>query len=140
MIDPSSTRHWRNGIDLGTADNDEIEGFIEWRIKVYKREEWQGKDLWEVFEDDFEGFTKETFHGGGKDATRKLRNCLRAKGVYVPKDRKLIATNLELVLKEYQEWPADDKERPVQEANPANVRALSDSPLLTPRKLTVAAL
>src|SRR6266516_5585907 len=111
----TSTRRWRNGIDLGSADSDEIEGFIEWRIKVYKREEWQGKDLWEVFEDDFEGFTKETFQGGGKDATRKLRDCLRTKGVYVPKDRRPITTNLELVLKEYQEWPADDKERQVQE-------------------------
>jgi hypothetical protein len=65
----------------------------------------------------FEGFT---FQGGGNDATRKLGDCLWAKGVYIPKDRKLITTNLELVLKEYQEWPADDKERSVQEANPAN--------------------
>ena len=117
--DPSiasmSTKRWRNGIDLETADNDEIEGFIEWRIKVYKRKEWRGKDLWEVFEEDFEGFKKETFQGGGRDATRELRDCLRAKGVYIPKDIKLITANLELALNEYQEWPADNKEGPVQD-------------------------
>ena len=39
----------------------EVEGFIEWRIKAYKREEWRGKYLWEVFEDGFEGFTKKHF-------------------------------------------------------------------------------
>ena len=114
-IASTSTKRWRNGIDLETADNDEVEGFIEWRIKVYKREEWRGKDLWEVFEDDFEGFKKETFQGGGKDATRELRDCLWANGVYVPRDRKLTTANLELVLNEYQEWPADDKEGPIQE-------------------------
>jgi len=131
-IASTSTKRWRNGIDLETADNDEIEGFIEWRIKVYKREEWRGKDLWEVFEDDFEGFTKETFQGGGKDATRKLRDCLRAKGVYVPKDRKLITANLELVLNEHQEWPADDKEGPIQEL-------ITPSPYLPPTLPTFAA-
>jgi hypothetical protein len=131
-IASANTKRWRNGIDLETADNDEIEGFIEWRIKVYKREEWRGKDLWEVFEDDFEGFTKETFQGGGKDATRKLRDCLRAKGVYVPKDRKLITANLELVLNEYQEWPADDKEGPIQEL-------ITPSPYLPPTLPTFTA-
>jgi len=81
-------------------------------------------------EDDFEGFTKETFQGGGKDATRKLRDCLRANGVYVPNDRKLTTANLELVLNEYQEWPADDKEGPFKNlllrlSNPTFLR-LSD--------------
>ena len=90
------------------------------RRRGYNREEWRGKYLWEVFEDDFEGFTKETFQKGGKDATRKLRDCqcLRAKGIYIPKDRKLIAANLESALNGYQE-PADDEERPVQPARTA---------------------
>ncbi|KAN0069718.1 hypothetical protein V8E54_012024 [Elaphomyces granulatus] len=41
-IASTNTKRWRNGIDLETADNDEVEGFIEWRIKVYKREEKAG--------------------------------------------------------------------------------------------------
>jgi len=46
------------------------------------------------FEDDFEGL-EETFQGGGKDATRELRDCLREKGVYVPKTENSLRTNLD---------------------------------------------
>ena len=128
----TSTKRWRNRIDRETADDDEVEGFIEWRIKVYNREEWRGKYLWEVFEDDFEGFTKETFQKGGKDATRKLRDCLRAKGIYIPKDRKLIAANLESALNGYQEWPVDDEERPVQDLPPDERLSPEEEPSVQP--------
>jgi hypothetical protein len=76
-IASTSTKRWRNGIHHEIADDDEVEGFIKW----HNQETWRGRDLWEVFEDDFEGFTKETFQGGGKDATRKLRDCLRERGI-----------------------------------------------------------
>jgi hypothetical protein len=84
----SATKHWNTGpIDL------------------------QDDNLWEVFKDDFPGFTTETFKNCHPIDIQRLRLLLRTNGVWVLKDpRTTVAQSLYNTLSEQvqSEWPEDD--------------------------------
>ncbi|RKF83057.1 hypothetical protein GcM3_017022 [Golovinomyces cichoracearum] len=89
-------RDWAAGINLLTDTDEYVKEFIKNRIQVYKSEEHKGDDLWWDFYDYFKEFTDpESFLRTGTELPRRLRDTLRARGVYPPKDKKLIASNLD---------------------------------------------
>ena len=66
--------------DLTEGD---INGYIAWRIAIWKDSQYRDRELWIAFIDDFEDFKKDTFDIASKDYRSKLRDFLRANGVYV---------------------------------------------------------
>ncbi|KHJ33258.1 hypothetical protein EV44_g3270 [Erysiphe necator] len=109
----SKLRDYSRGIDLLKDTDEDVLKFIGNRVEEYALHEHQGDDLWWYFYDDFKEFTKaESFIRAGKELPRRLRDVLRKRGGYIPKDKKSIAGNLVALLKldEPPVWPATDKE------------------------------
>ncbi|KAI6248146.1 hypothetical protein HI914_03756 [Erysiphe necator] len=72
------------------------------RIETYKLDEHQGDDLWWDFYNDFHQFTTvEDFLRAGIELPRRLRDTLRLRGIYIPKDKKLDEPPI---------WPTSDKD------------------------------
>ena len=70
------------------------------------------EELWESFQEDFEGWTEELFTFGHKRVRSTLRDFLRDHGVYVG-GPKYISQQLFALTKEekYKEWPVEEIER-----------------------------
>ena len=62
-----------------------INGYILWTIEVYKIHGYKDMGLWEVFREDYEGWTTATFKVANKGVTRTIRDYLREHGVFVLK-------------------------------------------------------
>jgi hypothetical protein len=106
-------QRWRTGVNTENADNAELSEYVEWRIQVYTRERWRNEDLSEYYAEDFKGFTRETFDNCPADLTRRLRDCLRDKGVFVRKGRGVqVAAELAKVVQDDIPWPVNDPDRP----------------------------
>jgi hypothetical protein len=75
-------------------------------------------ELFDMWKGDFISFTAITF-GKTREATKILRDFLRANGVYIKKTRRLIANELfeSLLRKEPEIWPVNEKDRPSRLAN-----------------------
>src|SRR5580700_6228002 len=88
-----SKQGWITNFNLNTANSDQIGEYIEERIRSYeKRDEWE-EDQWLSFKEDFAAFTLEHLVGP-TEAVKTLRDCLRNRGVWIPKDGKPIASNV----------------------------------------------
>jgi hypothetical protein len=88
-----------------------VNGYIAWRLAIYKKKQYRDSDLWEVFVEGFDGFQKTTFDTANKDYVRDLQDYLRANCVFVYKQaRSSIANELCKVLaeKEPYEWTRDE--------------------------------
>ncbi|POS82020.1 hypothetical protein EPUL_006464, partial [Erysiphe pulchra] len=106
-------RDWAAGISLLNDTDEDVKEFIRNRIETYKLDEHQGEDLWWDFYDDFQQFTTvEDFLRAGIELPRRLRDTLRLRGVYIPKDKKSISGNLLALirLEEPPIWPTSDKD------------------------------
>jgi hypothetical protein len=80
--------------------------FIQTKVTKWKKWNFEGKDLWEQFRDDFEGWTETTFKEATLDVLRALRAYLRERGVWVMKnERKTIAKSLHDVLQKETKTP-----------------------------------
>jgi hypothetical protein len=78
--------------------------FIQTKVTEWKNWDFQDKDRWEQFQDDFEGWTETTFKEATLDVLRALRAYLRERGVWVMKhERKTIAKSLHDVLQKETE-------------------------------------
>jgi hypothetical protein len=94
--------------DLTEGD---INGYIAWRIAIWTDSQYRDRELWIAFIDDFDDFKKDTFDIASKDYRSKLRDYLRANGVFVRKQPRLsIATELYNVLAEEEphKWTMDE--------------------------------
>ncbi|RKF83829.1 hypothetical protein GcM3_007049 [Golovinomyces cichoracearum] len=106
-------RDYSLGISLLNDTNEDIVEFIKNRVEEYRIHDYQGDDFGWDFYDDFKEFTTpESFLRAGTEPPRRLRDILRKKGVFIPKDKKSIAGNLValLSLNEPPTWPSTDKE------------------------------
>jgi hypothetical protein len=62
-----------------------INTYITWMLVGYRNRyaRFKGEDLWELFHEDFEGFTHDIFKLASRNAVRELRVELVSKGVWV---------------------------------------------------------
>ena len=81
---------WRNGIDVLNAGNEDLLDYIQTKTYQYRNEEARDKDLWDLYQEEFNGFTVATFKTLGSRPLQLLRNTLKARGVYVPQNTKHI--------------------------------------------------
>jgi hypothetical protein len=101
---------------LEEASEKDIETYI--RVKIYENEKYNrmDKDLWDLFQEDFENFTPATLTSIRTQHLKNLRNHLRGRGVYVAPNTKrtTIAQTLFDVIEEEEqhEWTDDE----IQEA------------------------
>ena len=108
-VDRVDKERWGQEFDVNDEEHHTakiVTGYILYRLKLYQSEEFDDYKLWTWFREDFQDWTKEIFALGENDDVRKLRDHLRAYGVYVPRDGKRIAENLAIVAKanEYHDW------------------------------------
>src|SRR2546430_11169299 len=110
---------WRRGCTPDNLSDVDIVEFTRWRTEKYRDSTRTGSDLSDIFADDFEQFTKETFNQCDSDTLHGLRDLLRSRGVYVRRGRGVRAAKelADLVQKDTQ-WPEDDPQRPAS-ASPA---------------------
>ena len=87
-----------------------LNGYILYRLEVYEEEQWEDSRLWRNYQDDFEGWTKETFLLTKVEWVKNLRDFLRDHGVYIPMERKRIAEELANLVheEEYHEWTTEE--------------------------------
>jgi hypothetical protein len=87
-----------------------ISEYIRYKTIEYKTTDLKDSDLWEVFKEDFTGFTVEIFKSCIPADIRNLRKLLRKNGVWVIKDRNvLVAQSLFNMLQEEEptEWTTE---------------------------------
>ena len=96
------------------ASTQELDQFVLWRITMYKEFNKQGADLSELYAINFEQFTADDFQNIGINVATRLRDFLRANGVYTRKGRGTrIAKELYAVMKDELPWLNNDPERPI---------------------------
>jgi hypothetical protein len=56
-------KRWPSRIDVQSegVDINEINNFVKYKAQEYDNYDWQDKDLWEAYRDDFKSFTLQTF-------------------------------------------------------------------------------
>jgi hypothetical protein len=93
---------WDSGkFNAKNLKKEEINAYTKWRTAIYTKEKWRDNDLWLDFWEDFRTFTRKEFADCTKTTLKKLRDHLRANGVYVKKTRSVpIATGLADMLQE----------------------------------------
>jgi hypothetical protein len=95
--------------DISNSDNlngDTMNKWIEYCLKYWTEDEYQDEDLWDAYQEDFKGWTKDIFLIAHPFLVRKLRDYLRDWGVFIPKNKANVAGNLEKLLAEEEptEW------------------------------------
>jgi hypothetical protein len=107
------------------ASAKQVGEYIQARINDYEEDDISGDDLFDMWKGDFVGFITTTF-SKTKEATKALRDFLRANGVYIKKSRRLIAEELFDTLQRHEPeiWPANDKDRPSWLTNQTNQEAI----------------
>ncbi len=63
-------------------------------VTTWEKYDWKDSDLWESFQDDFKGYTKEDFRLVNNNDIRKPCNFLRRRDVWIEKSRLTIAKSL----------------------------------------------
>ena len=96
-------KRWGSGILLGhdSTTVEDISEYVRYKTVEYRTTDLKDNDLWEVFQEDFTGFTTEIFKSCIPADIRNLRRLLRKNGVWVIKDRHvLVAQSLFNTLQE----------------------------------------
>ena len=100
-------------INLKNVNEQDLNGFLLYRMAHYKDSEYDDTALWECIREDFVGWTKETWAPARKDIVRDFRDFLRENGVFVPKDGGAIGDNIQeqvIDAKEEHEWTPQEIE------------------------------
>jgi hypothetical protein len=101
-----------------TADN--ISGYMACMIRIYQSRGHRDDNLWEIFHEDFEGFTTEIFAKAHRQAVRDLRSYLYNHGVWV---KGVKGTSYAKVLKAcLEEDPHEWTELEIEERTKAQIR------------------
>ncbi|KAI0992501.1 hypothetical protein K3495_g15684 [Podosphaera aphanis] len=91
-----------------------VNTYILWRIKVYTRNKLRDYQLWELFQGDFEGWTKQIFDFSDKGVIQRLCDHLLANGVWIDRRRGLYMSKaLSQTLSEENptKWTTEEIER-----------------------------
>ena len=130
----SMQQRWGHGIDTRSADEADITQYTEWRISVYEGIVWKRpEDLVDYYYDDFKNFTRDTFNICPINVQKRLRDCLRERGIYVRKGRGIeVACELHKAVHDDSPWPEspdddDDHDEPeiiLRETIPAPLSAI----------------
>ena len=107
------TENW--GMQIEITDKSQLtepilNGYISYSLEAYKSRQYKDFDLWEVFVDDFKGWTKDIFDKDSKYAIRDVRDH----GVYVNKKPMAPISN-ELVKVVAEEKPHEWTPQEIQE-------------------------
>ena len=76
---------YRYRIDADEATKEELAEFVQTMIYIHETEDLIDNDLWLVFQEQFEGFTVESFRKIHIETRSKLRRHLLKRGVYIGK-------------------------------------------------------
>ncbi|RKF65566.1 hypothetical protein OnM2_006007 [Erysiphe neolycopersici] len=88
QISPDSEVNTQISVDSGRQESQVATEYIQKHIDGYSKHNFVGEQLWEAFVDDFENFkTQSDWQRGDNFTVRSLRDMLRSKGVYIPKER-----------------------------------------------------
>jgi hypothetical protein len=71
------------GIDADKATKEELVEFVQTVMYLHETEDLIDNDLWLVFQEQFEGFTVESFKKIRIETRSKLRRHLLKRGVYI---------------------------------------------------------
>ena len=108
----------------GLPIESDLNGYISWRIDLYEQIfRYRDYNLWEAYVEDFEGFTETLFQAASKTYVRKLRDFLRANGVYVHRQARVsMAKELFKVLQEDEphEWTKEEIENQINSSDGFN--------------------
>jgi hypothetical protein len=107
---------WPKGVGAEDTTED-IDDYIKFKITEYTHYGTQDEELWEVFQEDFKGFSLAALKECSQLGIRQLRTLLRTNGVWVRKDRrKTVAESLYNTLQEEEptEWTAQEIEEHLQ--------------------------
>ena len=69
------------GIDVDKAIKDKLVEFVE--TTIYLTQDLTDNDLWYIFQEQFEGFTVESFKKIRTDIRSKLQRYLLKRGIYI---------------------------------------------------------
>ena len=81
-------------INFVNAKQQDLNGFLLYRMVYYKDSEYDDTALWECIREDFVGWTKETWAPVNKDIARDFRNFLWENRVFIPIDGGNIGDNI----------------------------------------------
>ena len=96
-------KRWGSGILLehDSTTVEDISKYVRYKIVEYRITDLKDSDFWDVFQEDFTGFTTEIFKSCIPVDIWNLRRLLRKNGVWVIKDRHiLVAQSLFNMLQE----------------------------------------
>ena len=114
-------KYWGIEIDLSNEDHlhrEVVDGYILLRRLDHLQSGYQGEYLWQIFREDFEGFTIDIFNIASRAALRELRQQLVNQGVWIKAAKGSISYARVLVecLSE-EEW-TDER---LKEAKPSSI-------------------
>jgi hypothetical protein len=102
---------WSCSIDP-VKQKDLLDEYVTTKIYEYKSDRSNDRDLWELFQHDFQNFTIETFNSLPLKTLQSLRQCLQCGGVWVAQNEKNVtyASSFFEVLHEEEpyEWTEND--------------------------------
>ena len=106
---PVSRDNWPNGFDPTTSDDPERLAYLKHKIYTYNLGDFQDGNLWDLYRQDFSGWTVDLFNQINQAQRALLRITLRKYGVCVNKDH-LLSRALFDTLQENEptEWTLQD--------------------------------
>ena len=76
--------NWGNGITLTNETTaEDITNYIDFKINEYTEYNFKDKNLWEVYQEDFNNFTIQTFKDANRSKIRGLKQLLQRNRVWV---------------------------------------------------------
>ncbi|RFU25514.1 hypothetical protein B7463_g10820, partial [Scytalidium lignicola] len=112
-------KRWKYGIHVESASSEGLEEFLATKAYEYRSDRTSDSNLWDLFQEDFEHFTVNSFHTIPRKELQILRTCLRCGGVRVAANNKnkSIAQTLYDVLKEEEQhvWTEEDLNEAIQD-------------------------
>ncbi|RKF55759.1 integrase and RNaseH domain-containing protein [Erysiphe neolycopersici] len=108
-----------------------VNGFIVYQKIFYDMEKLRDIRLFDYFQEDFEGWTKDIFALADSGIRRMLRDFLNEHGIYTPKSRSHISIYLANLVNatDLPEWPENEIEKHIKEARTfdSNLRPVETS-------------
>jgi hypothetical protein len=122
--------------DENQLTTENISGYIAHMTKIYQSHKYRDDYLWQIFHEDFEGFTTEIFTKAHRLAIRDLRSYLYNHGVWV---RRVKGTSYARVLQACleEEDPHEWTEQEIEERTKAQIQNQNalQQPVLQPQPI-----
>jgi hypothetical protein len=104
-------KNWNDfTINVANTTVERVNGFLLYHILYYRKQSYTDYKLWEYFREDFEDWTLDIWKLGHTRVVREFRDFFRRNGVYVIKNRGLIAINIQAVITNLEElvWTQEE--------------------------------